>query len=90
MISQALKEVRYHPGRVVATIVAIAISIGFLSTISIFLRTQGTAEGKRQAIYSTKADSVVKVIEPVEKPDKVTKAIEGTDGVKDVEPLYSS
>ena len=45
MISQALKEVRYHPGRVVATIVAIAISIGFLSTISIFLRTQGTAEG---------------------------------------------
>ena len=55
MISQALKEVRYHPGRVVATIVAIAISIGFLSTISIFLRTQGTAEGKRQAIYSTRA-----------------------------------
>ena len=90
MISQALKEVRYHPGRVVATIVAIAISIGFLSTISIFLRTQGTAEGKRQAIYSTKADSVVTVTKAIEKPDKVTKAIEGTDGVKDVEPLYSS
>ncbi|MEA5633844.1 MAG: FtsX-like permease family protein [Cutibacterium granulosum] len=90
MISQALKEVRYHPGRVVATIVAIAISIGFLSTISIFLRTQGTAEGKRQAIYSTKADSIVTVTKAIEKPDKVTKAIEGTDGVKDVEPLYSS
>lgn len=90
MISQALKEVRYHPGRVVATIVAIAISIGFLSTISIFLRTQGTAEGKRQAIYSTKADSVVTVTKAIEKPDKVTKAIEGTDGVKDVELLYSS
>lgn len=90
MISQALKEVRYHPGRVVATIVAIAISIGFLSTISIFLRTQGTAEGKRQAIYSTRADSVVTVTKAIEKPDKVTKAIEGTDGVKDVEPLYSS
>ena len=90
MISQALKEVRYHPGRVVATIVAIAISIGFLSTISIFLRTQGTAEGKRQAIYSTKADSVVTVTKAIEKPDKVTKAIEDTDGVKDVEPLYSS
>lgn len=90
MISQALKEVRYHPGRVVATIVAIAISIGFLSTISIFLRTQGTAEGKRQAIYSTRADSVVTVTKAIEKPDKVTKAIEDTDGVKDVEPLYSS
>ena len=90
MISQALKEVRYHPGRVVATIVAIAISIGFLSTISIFLRTQGTAEGKRQAIYSTRADSVVTVTKAIEKPDKVTKAIEGTDGVKDVELLYSS
>ena len=90
MISQALKEVRYHPGRVVATIVAIAISIGFLSTISIFLRTQGTAEGKRQAIYSTKADSVVTVTKAIEKPDKVTKAIEDTDGVKDVELLYSS
>ena len=86
MISQALKEVRYHPGRVVATIVAIAISIGFLSTISIFLRTQGTAE----AIYSTRADSVVTVTKAIEKPDKVTKAIEDTDGVKDVEPLYSS
>ena len=90
MISQALKEVRYHPGRVVATIVAIAISIGFLSTISIFLRTQGTAEGKRQAIYSTRADSVVTVTKAIEKPDKVTKAIEDTDGVKDVELLYSS
>ena len=90
MISQALKEVRYHPGRVVATIVAIAISIGFLSTISIFMRTQGTAEGKRQAIYSTRADSVVTVTKAIEKPDKVTKAIEDTDGVKDVELLYSS
>lgn len=90
MISQALKEVRYHPGRVVATIVAIAISIGFLSTISIFLRTQGTAEGKRQAIYSTRADSVVTVTKAIEEPDKVTKAIEDTDGVKDVELLYSS
>lgn len=90
MISQALKEVRYHPGRVVATIVAIAISIGFLSTISIFLRTQGTAEGKRQAIYSTRADLVVTVTKAIEKPDKVTKAIEDTDGVKDVELLYSS
>ena len=41
MFTEALRELRHHPGRMVATLVAIAVSVGFLVGISMFVRTQG-------------------------------------------------
>ena len=39
MFTEALRELRHHPGRLVATLIAIAVSVGFLVGISMFVRT---------------------------------------------------
>ena len=41
MFTEALRELRQHPGRMAATLTAIAVSVGFLVGISMFVRTQG-------------------------------------------------
>ncbi|WP_203567460.1 ABC transporter permease [Aestuariimicrobium ganziense] len=40
MFSDAIREVRHHPGRIVATLIAIAISVGFMAAVSVFLETE--------------------------------------------------
>ena len=50
MFTEALRELRQHPGRMAATLTAIAVSVGFLVGISMFVRTQGVALGKEQAV----------------------------------------
>ncbi|WP_130866526.1 ABC transporter permease [Acidipropionibacterium timonense] len=89
MLKDAVKEVRYHPGRVAATVIAIAISVAFLAGVSIYLRTQGVAEGKRQAIATSRADLVASVgtASQIEDPTAVTKAISEVQGVDVVEPI---
>lgn len=58
MFRDALKEVRYHPGRIVATLVAIAISVGFMAAVSIFVTTQSDALGRSASLSTSKADVV--------------------------------
>lgn len=61
MFRDAAKEVRYHPGRIIATLVAIAISIGFMAAVSVFITTQQDAMGKGMALTTSKADIVVHI-----------------------------
>ncbi|MGL5405980.1 MAG: ABC transporter permease [Propionibacteriaceae bacterium] len=59
MFRHALKELRLHPGRFVAVITAIALSIAFLTSVQVFTATEGSAMGKEQVIYSSAADVTV-------------------------------
>ncbi|MCD1066489.1 ABC transporter permease [Cutibacterium acnes] len=90
MFTEALRELRHHPGRMVATLVAIAVSVGFLVGISMFVRTQGVALGKEQAVATSKADVVVDTNGAVVDPDEVTRTIKETQGVGAVDTVLST
>ncbi|HMQ66929.1 MAG TPA: ABC transporter permease, partial [Arachnia sp.] len=64
MLRHALSELRLHPTRFVATLIAIAISVGFVAAISVFVNSQQTALGMQNALQLSKADVVVRT-EPV-------------------------
>ena len=59
MLRNAWQEVRQHPGRVFATLVAIAISVAFIAASSIFLETEKHGLGKQLSIQTSAADIVV-------------------------------
>ena len=40
MLRDAINEIRLHPGRFVATLLAVAISVGFISAIMIGVRSE--------------------------------------------------
>ena len=63
MLRHALSELRLHPTRFVATLVAIAISVGFVAAISVFVNSQQSALGKQNALQISKADVVVAIDE---------------------------
>lgn len=56
MFKDAAREIRFHPGRVVATIIAIAISVAFMAGVSVFLETSRNAQANATSIYLTNAD----------------------------------
>lgn len=59
MLANAFRELRLHPGRFAAVITAIALSIGFLTAVQVFVATEGDATGKREVIQTTNADIAV-------------------------------
>ncbi len=59
MLRDAVNEIRFHPGRIAATVLAIAISVGFMIAASIFVSTEEVAQNKKAAITTSKADIVV-------------------------------
>ena len=63
MLRHALSELRLHPTRFVATLIAIAISVGFVAAISVFVNSQQSALGKQNALQISKADVVVAIDE---------------------------
>ncbi|HOA26437.1 MAG TPA: FtsX-like permease family protein [Arachnia sp.] len=63
MLRHALSELRLHPTRFVATLIAIAISVGFVAAISVFVNSQQTALGMQNALQLSKADVVVRTEE---------------------------
>lgn len=87
MFADAAREVRHHPGRIIATLVAIAISVGFMAAVSIFVKTQTDALGKGMALASSKADLVVDVSQGKQgvTSKQLTDAISKVPGVKQVE-----
>lgn len=93
MFRNAINEVRFHPGRIIATLIAIAISVGFMSGVSIFITTQGDALGKMTSIAISKADiAVSNYAQP--KDDTTTSAqveakIKSVPGVEAVEPVLT-
>lgn len=85
MWRQALSELRLHPGRFVATLVAIAISVGFIAAISVFINTEQSALGKSNTMPLANADVVVST-QGLDVPGLVEK-LEGVDGVRAVHPV---
>lgn len=85
MFRQALREIRFHPGRLVATLLAIALSVGFMSAVSIFMATQTAALGKMMALPSSKADVVVEVNDTTATYDQLRAALAAVPGVEAVE-----
>lgn len=85
MFRQALREVRFHPGRLVATLLAIALSVGFMSAVSIFMATQSAALGAMLALPTSKADLVVEVSDTTATYDRLRAAMAAVPGVEAVE-----
>lgn len=59
MFKNAINEIRLHPGRIVATLVAIAISIGFMAGAVTFIATMRDATAKGQNLALSRADIVI-------------------------------
>ena len=91
MFADAWRELRHHPGRIVATLVAIAISVGFMAAVSIFVDTQASALGKMMALATSKADVVVDVQSPKQgvTTQQLEKAVQGADAVTAAEPAVN-
>lgn len=102
MIRNALQEVRQHPGRMLATLVAIAISVAFMAGASIFLATEKKGLAGQLARQISAADVVVEgLVSPVTEEesnnwdpaktasDMATKIAE-QPGVEAAEPLFST
>ena len=78
----AAREVRFHPSRVIATIIAIAISVGFMAAVSVFLQTQREVMGKQLALPSSSADLVVSLTpNETATEEDVLKTLQNTEGV---------
>lgn len=59
MLRVALRELRHHPGRYLAILIAIAISVGFLAAASVVTATESQAMAKQAGAPYSKADLVV-------------------------------
>ncbi|HSN43098.1 MAG TPA: ABC transporter permease, partial [Propionibacteriaceae bacterium] len=84
MFADAAREVRFHPGRVIATLIAIAISVAFMVASSTFITTQQHSLGKQLALQASNADLVV-TGEDSEKFGEITAALQGVPGVAQAE-----
>lgn len=92
MLKDALRQIRFYPGRIVATVVAIAIGIAFMVAVSVTMRTEQDAMGKQLAAYATNSDLSVSIERPTEDATsaKIIKTIESTDGVAKAEVITST
>ena len=95
MLRNAWQEVRQHPGRVFATLVAIAISVAFIAASSIFLETEKQGLGKQLSMQTSSADIVVNPDfsgseVPNQDPAQILASITSVPGVDAAEPMYGS
>lgn len=79
MLRDAINEIRLHPGRFVATLLAIAISVGFISAILVGVRTEGNSVANASVLQVSKADVVVSG--SAEDPKRVESITRGAAGV---------
>lgn len=61
MLRQALRELRYHPSRFLATLMAIAISVAFMAGSSVIVATEQNGLERQQALPIAGADVVAEV-----------------------------
>ena len=95
MLSDAWRELRYHPGRVVATIIAIAISVAFMAASSTFLRTEQNAMGKQGQIQYSATDVIAEYDYSkgggnMPTNEEVMAKIKEVNGVKEAEPTNNT
>lgn len=63
MLLQAIREIRWHPSRVIAVCLAVAISIGFMISCLVFVSTETNAIADRASASTANSDVVVEVNE---------------------------
>lgn len=61
MIHVAWRELRHHPGRYLATVLAIAISVGFMAAVSVVMATESHATTMQTAAPYASADLDVEI-----------------------------
>lgn len=93
MFKQALSEIRLHPGRFVATVIAITISVAFIAAISIFVSTAQNGLGRSNAMHLSQADLVVRQksmeVDADSAPaDDLPQALAAVPGVQKVASIY--
>ncbi len=79
MFRDATSEIRLHPGRFIATLLAIAISVAFIAAISTLVSTEQQSMARFTQLPFSKADVVVDG--EFDDPAAVTEALGGVDGV---------
>lgn len=87
MLRDAINEIRIHPGRFVATLLAIAISVAFIAAISTLVGTEQQSMARFTKLGAAKADVVVSG--DFEDRAAVQTALEGVDGVAAVDSTFS-
>lgn len=90
MLRDAINEIRLHPGRFVATLLAVAISVGFMAAIVMGVRTEENGAKHTGTLSQSKADVVVTVADTEGRIPQITQTIEQVDGVDDIMVLELS
>lgn len=88
MIKVSLAELRHHPRRVIAVIIAIAISVGFVAATFVFVGTQNRAMAFGQTESTSRADLVITPEDPL--ATEGLEELESTPGVAAFEPQYTN
>jgi len=91
MLRSALRELKYHPARYAATLVAIAISVGFVAAASIITATEFGATTKQSAARYASADIVISIHQSEDDltTAQVKTALATVDGVEDIDQIIS-
>ncbi len=84
----ALAELRRHPSRAAAVLLAIMISVAFVSACLTFISTQSAMIGASATAPISKADAVVRTQDDQRTPARLIAAIRATAGVREVEAAY--
>ena len=87
MWREAVSELRLHPSRFVATLLAIAISVGFIAAISVFINSQQNAMGKQASLPISTSDVVISLAGAGGGGAQAAELAAGVDGVASVDPV---
>jgi len=84
MLRQVLREIRFHPSRFAATLVAIAISVAFMAGSSVLVATEQNGVERQQSLPIAGADIVVNAAGI--DPGTIRGVLGATPGVAGYEP----
>ena len=84
MLRQVVRELRFHPSRFVATVVAIAISVAFMAGSSVLVATEQNGVERQQALPIAATDVVVTT--GADQSQAVADVLSTTPGVAAFEP----
>lgn len=91
MLRQVLRELRYHPSRFIATMIAIAISVAFMAGSSILVATENNSVQREQSARYGNADVIVSITtDNRQNVEDAGKLIAGTPGVAASAPSLTS
>lgn len=86
MLRDAINQIRFHPGRVVATLIAIAISVGFMAGAVTFIATVRDSNAKLQSLSLSTSDVVAQG--DFTDPNQSIEKVRSQEGVQAAEISY--